>query len=101
MRTISLPGEIVKTTFLADFDVADRFGIDAVKKTFENAFNSWKNDYRYLTNLVVTLNFKSFEWTEKDEDVAEVYVELYEKASGYAVDTLKGEEFKYYFDITD
>ena len=101
MRTITLPGETVRTTFLGDFDIADGFGIDGIRKTYEDAFSSWKHDYRYLTNLVVTLNYKAAEWAEKDEDIAEVYVELFKKTSDYALDTLKGDEFKYYFNITD
>lgn len=101
IQTLRLPGEEVTTTFWNDFSIADAFGIDAIKNTFESAFESWKSDYRYLTNLVVTLNYKSWDWSEKDEDVSEVYVELFEKASGYAVENLKGRELDYYFNITD
>ena len=102
IKTLSLPGETVTTTFYNDFSIADSFGIDAVRDTFERAFDAWKHDYRYLTNLVVTLCYKSWEHDEAGrDDFTEVYVELYEKASGYASETLKGAELKYYFDITD
>lgn len=101
-KRLSLPGETVTTTFYGDFSIADLFGKDAVKDTFENAFNSWKHDYRYLTNLVVTLNHKSWEHDENGNDtLAELYVELFEKASGYASENLKGEELDYYFNVTD
>lgn len=101
IKILKLPGEKVTTTFWNDFTIADRFGINAVKETFNEAFKSWKNDYRYLTNLVITLNYKACDHAEDNEALAEVYVELYEKARDYACDNLKGKEFEYYFNITD
>lgn len=40
-----------KTTFWQDFSIADRFGADAVKDTFNRAFAEWKTDHVYLTEL--------------------------------------------------
>ncbi len=97
MKVLKLPGEEVTTTFWNDFSIADAFGIDAVKDTFEQAFAEWKHDYRYLTNLVLTLNYKSWEHAEGNEDLAEAYVVLYEKARGYAETELKGDEVNYFF----
>lgn len=101
IKVLKLPGETITTTFWNDFTIADAFGEKAIRDTFERAFGSWKHDYRYLTNLVLTLNYKSWDFAEVDEDIAEVYVELYEKARSYAEENLKGKEFQYYFDITD
>lgn len=102
IKVLKLPGETVTTTFWQDFSIADAFGIKAIKDTFNTAFESWKHDYRYLTNLVVTLNYKSWEHDEAErEDYVETYVELYEKARNYACENLKGKEFDYYFSITD
>lgn len=101
IKVLKLPGETVTTTFWNDFTIADAFGIDAIRETFERAFDSWKHDYRYLTNLVLTLNYKSWDFAKTNEDIAGVYVELYERASAYAAETLKGKEFDYYFSITD
>lgn len=101
MQVLKLPGESVTTTFWNDFSIAEKFGKDAIKDTFDKTFSSWKHDYRYLTNLVITLNYKSWDWAEKNEDIAELYVSLYETASDYASANLKGEEMDYYFSITD
>ena len=46
------------TTFWQDFSIADRFGVAAIKDTFTRAFNEWKHDYKYLTELVMVLNWK-------------------------------------------
>lgn len=100
-KRLTLPGETITTTFYGDFSIADYFGADAIKDTFNTAFSEWKNDYRYLTNLVVTLNHKSWEYADNNEGYASLYNELYEKANDYALVTLKGDELTYFFDITD
>lgn len=89
------------TTFRMDFTIADRFGESAVRDTFNRAFGEWKGDYRYLTDLVITLNHKIFEHYGKHEGLARLYNELWEKADGYACDNLKGEELSYFYETTD
>ena len=44
------------TSFGSDFDIADAFGADAIQDTFNRAFNEWKFEYKYLTELVLILN---------------------------------------------
>ena len=56
--------ERVKTTFWMDFSIADRFGKSAVKDTYKTAFESWKDNYKYLTELVMVLNHKIWEHYE-------------------------------------
>lgn len=89
------------TTFWDDFSIADRFGVNAVKDTYKRAFNEWKDDYKYLTELVMVLNHKIWQHYEKDEALAQVYNELWEKADKYVCENLKGEEAKYFYEITD
>ena len=33
------------TTFFEDFSIADNFGVDAIKDTYNRAFNEWKHDH--------------------------------------------------------
>lgn len=89
-----------KTTFWQDFSIADRFGIDAIKDTFKRAFDEWKEDYIYLTELVMVVNHKSWQYQDKPE-YCELYADLYYEARDYALDNLKGEELSYYFAVTD
>ena len=51
-------GYELQTTFWNDFSIADRFGLSAVQDTFNRAFEEWKEDYKYLTELVLVLNHK-------------------------------------------
>lgn len=90
------------TTFWQDFCIADRFGIKAIKDTYKRAFKEWKQDYKYLTELVLVLNWKC--WSHYDHGNNEyslLYSNLYYEANNYARENLKGEEFEYYFKVTD
>ena len=46
------------TTFWQDFSIADTYGLQAIQDTFNRAFDEWKEDYKYLTELVLVLNHK-------------------------------------------
>lgn len=52
-------GYELQTTFWEDFSIADRFGLSAIQDTFKRAFEEWKNNYKYLTELILVLNHKS------------------------------------------
>ena len=90
-----------KTTFWQDFTIADKFGIKAIKDTYKRAFNEWKDNYIYLTELVLVLNWKIWDWYEKDEEVAKVYNDLWEKTDKYALDNLQENELNYFINTTD
>lgn len=91
-----------KTTFWTDFSIADRFGISAVKDTFKRAFDEWRDNYIYITELALVTNWKCWEWYEKgNEKLSALYSDYYYKVRDYALSHLKGEELTYYFDTTD
>lgn len=87
--------------FWKDFTIADRFGVSAIKDTYERAFEGWKDNVEYYASLVMTLNHKIWEWYEKDEAVAKLYNELWMRADDYGRDNFKGKEAEYYFNFLD
>lgn len=89
------------TSFWSDFTIADRFGVNAIKDTYKRAFNEWKDNYKYLTELVMVLNWKIWQFHEKNNQYAEVYNKLWEEADAYACNNLKGDEAAYFFWTTD
>lgn len=90
------------TTFGNDFDIADAFGAEAVKDTYKRAFNEWRTDYRYLTELVIILNWKIWQHYEAGrEDLAHVYNDLWAEADTWARDNLTGEELQHFYNTTD
>lgn len=91
-----------KTTFREDFTIADKFWENGVKDTYKRTFKHWKDDYIYLTELVIVLNWKIREHYDKwNEKLANVYNELWWEADLYAQDNLKGKEAKYFYQMTD
>ena len=88
------------TTFYEDFSIADRFGISAIKDTYNRAFNEWKSDYKYLTELVMALNWKSWEH-ESNIEYCRLYCKLFYELQDYAYKNLKGEELNYFIRTTD
>ena len=90
------------TTFFQDFSIADKFGFEAIRDTYNRAFKEWKSDYKYLTELVMVLNWKLWQhYEEHNKEYEKLYTELYEKADSYALKNLKGDEFVYFYDKTN
>lgn len=89
------------TTFFEDFSIAETFGADAVRETYSRAFEEWKSDYKYLTELVLILNWKIWEHYQSNDTLATLYNELWEKADSWACDNLQGEELSYFYNVTD
>lgn len=90
------------TTFCMDFTIADKFGIEAIKDTYNRAFKEWKDNHEYLTALVIVLNHKIWEHYEKHNDEhARLYDELWRGADTYAMEHLKDDELQYYLNVTD
>lgn len=98
-----LPGGKEETTFWQDFSIADRWGKNAIKDTFDRAFKEWKHDIRYLTELSMALNHKIWAWYEKDEEIARVYNDMWEKVNDYVYESGKvsQKDIDYYFSVTD
>jgi len=91
-----------QTTFWNDFSIADKFGANAVKDTYKRAFNEWKDDYIYLTELVLVLNWKCWQhYEDGNQKLSEVYSDLFYKAQDYAYENLEGDELSYFYRTTD
>lgn len=94
-------GYETQTTFWEDFSKADRLGISAIKDTYNRAFNEWKDNYKFLTELVLVLNHKIWQHYENHQDIAKHYDALWREADQYAMENLKGDELNYFCRVTD
>lgn len=90
------------TTFYQDFSIAEKIsGGKGVIDTYCRAFQEWKENYKYLTELVMVLNWKCWRWYEHNETLCRLYEDLFYKAKNYAYENLKGEELSYFINTTD
>lgn len=89
------------TTFYTDFSIADHYGVASIIDTYNRVMEAWKSDYKWLTELVMVLNWKIWEHYKTNREYAKVYDELWKKADEYALDNLKDDELSYFFEITD
>lgn len=89
------------TTFYYDFSIAERFGTDAIQETYARVFDEWKSNYKYLTELVMVLNWKTWEHYKRNETFAKIYNDLWEQTDAYASKKLKNDELDYFLKITD
>lgn len=93
------------------FNMAEEKGNVEIRKAFNSTFREWKDNYEYLTELVLILNRKIWQWwtiSKKYHETAmdishlcavnrvKLYYELREQADSYACDNLTGEELSYF-----
>ena len=114
---ISMTGFEPQTTFWDDFSIAERFGFTikddkivpvdvengkrAIQDTYDRAFKEWKSNYKYITEFVMILNWKSWRYANVIDEYSELYVNLFYKAQQWCYDNLKGEELTYFLQTTD
>lgn len=90
-----------KTTFWQDFWIAIHFGKEAVLDTYKRAFNEWKSDHIYVTELALVLNHLVWAFYEKDEDLASIFQQLYEQTDSWVWENLPEDEKAYYWRTLD
>lgn len=99
---ITLPnGYTMQTTFFEDFSIADEFGEEAIRDTWKNAFQAWKHNHVYLTELAIVMSNESCWWWDKNKEISILYAELYRKTDAYCMEKLKGAELAFYINATD
>lgn len=89
------------TTFFEDFSIAEGFGISAIKDTYKRAMEEWSKDYKYLTELVMVLNWKIWDYYGKNDEYADLYERLWGEADQYAAENLEGDGLAYFYRTTD
>ena len=85
-----------ETTFMADFSCAEYgFGLSGVLDTFKNAAKSWRDDERYMAEMILVMNFKSWEHYErKHTNWSRLYTYLYECLRDLVYDYYENDEKK-------
>ena len=90
-----------ETSFWEEFSIADQYGSDGIKEHYDQVFSEWKDNLKYLTELVLVLNWKIFQWYQIDDAIGLTYDELWKKTDAYALENLKGDDLHYYLSVLD
>lgn len=98
--------EQVTTTFWQDFTIADAFGQNAIKDTYERAFNGWKSDIRYIAELYIVLNHKIWQHFDKGNiKTSRLYNDLWEQLGSYVWSDeprhYTQDELNFFYQVTD
>lgn len=88
-------------TFWQDFTIADVFGGNAIKRTYDFAFKDFSDDAEMFAKFTIVLNHKGWQWAEQNIEISKFYFKLWEQAHGYALRHFKGDDISTYLQITD
>ena len=106
----SLPLGPLKYTFASDFAIADWFGKNEVEHTYKRVKESWLNDYKAFTEVVIALNMLSWandalrkQGFDGREEFITLYSTLYFQARDdfYEKHGNNREACDYFFEMTD
>lgn len=105
------------TTFANDLAIAECFGDDAILDTYRRAVKEWIGDYKYMTELIMVLNWLCWFWHDCDRadvELSGIYADLYYAARDAFYEhydtkdddtdeerARKEEACRYYYDCTD
>ena len=92
-----------KTTFWNDFSIADMFGVEGVKDTYNRAKEGWKDNIEYMTEFAMVLNHKSWQHNGKNQTLCSLYSELWIEIDNFIFEHFKDNEeaLNYYMSVTD
>lgn len=94
-----------KTTFFSDLSIAEWCNyIAGVKDTHKRVMENWMNDYTYITEYIMCLNLKTWEWYDRgNNELSNAYRKLYEEAYYKAEEHFEGnqEALNYMFQTLD
>lgn len=78
------------TTFWEDFSIAEKGGLSAIKDTYNSALQ-WKENIKYMAELLLVINHKSIFFTEllkENSKVWEVFRNYYSNLSGAEIEEI-------------
>ena len=90
-----------ESSFWEEFSIAEEFGPEGIHHHYDIVFEQYKDNLKYLTELVLVLNLKIFLWYGVDDTIGLTYDQLWKETDGYALNTLKGDDLHYYLHTLD
>ena len=86
-----------KTTFWRDFSITElALGEGGVRNMYSTLFTKHKDNYIYLTELVMVLKYKYIRWDKSNLSLAKVYYSLWKRSYDFANEQFNGTELSYF-----
>ena len=93
--------QLPDNTFIQDFQIANAFGMEAVKDTYKRA-QEWRSDVGMYAALCFALNYWCWTfWDAGKQDESEVYGTLYHEAVDWGYGNFKGDDFSMFHQLID
>lgn len=90
------------TNIWEDFTTAEDSGAAAIETLYAQLFYKYKTDYKKFTELVMMLDWKSWEHNSLGNyEISVLYTDLFYKARDYGYDHLKDDELSYFWRTLD
>ena len=91
-----------QTSFWEEFCIAEQYyGSEGIVEHYNLVFEQWKDNLEYLTELVLVLNWKIYQWYQVNDSLGLTYDALWRRTDSYAMETLKGDDLHYYLSVLD
>jgi hypothetical protein len=90
-----------ESSFWEEFSIAEDYGPEGIHHHYDIVFEQYKDNLKYLTELVLVLNIKIFIWYGVDDTIGKMYDQLWKETDSYALETLKGDDLHYYLSTLD
>ena len=104
MQMQDLSGYKRKTTFYSDLSIAECYGVDAIKDTYNRVVKEWMGNIEYITEFAICLNHKSWEHHARHNDnLVKLYAELWYEIKDKIYEHYDGNQdaLDYFFEVTD
>lgn len=96
------PDYNVVSTFAGDFAIADVYGLDAIRDTFNRSFNNYKEDIYMMTEMCLVLNWAIWRYFELNQlGISKLYNELWQKCDAWCMEHFTGDELQFFLSVTD
>ena len=97
------------STFFADLSIAEYVeGLNGVRDTYNRVVKEWLSDYKMFSELVISINWKSWEWAARGcSELGQLYSDLYYDARDKFYERYDGthegdkDATRYFFEVTD
>lgn len=89
------------TTFYSDLSIAECYGHKAIKDTYNKVLKEWGKDIKYMTEFVMSLNYKIWQLYKIDYITAKLYNDLWYESKEFIYKHFKGDDLDYYYNVVD